>query len=284
LGAGERTCDWYDGKAATRGCPNAGSALFLTTDLRLTPSPIYYIDASSVSGVIFAMSQSTMSQPSADLQSLPVETRSNEFGYRPVPLLAPLSFFLGLLSAVGYLGLLVVPIGFIGIVVAGFCILRLRKFRGEYGGMWLAVSGFVMSLVFFTSSAAIWAYGYRTEVPAGFQRINFSSDISEKGFVFAKGKAEIFNPDVKAFDGQKVFIKGYMYPTNELRGLKTFLLVKDNAQCCFGGNPKISVDYHQGVLMSVGGVFHCQKSTGPAGLSPVYAIDGTVAENSRTIF
>ena len=77
--------------------------------------------------------------------------------------------------------------------------------------------------------------------------------------------------------GQKIFIKGYMYPTQDTRGLKTFLLVKDNAQCCFGGNPKINdmilvtmqngkgVDYHQGLLMSVGGVFHCQRSSGPAG-------------------
>jgi hypothetical protein len=242
------------------------------------------------------MSQSIVSQPAADLQPLPVKAPTNEFGYRPVPLLAPLSFFLGLLSALGFLGLLVMPIGFVGIVVAGVCILRLRRFRGEYGGMWLAVSGFVMSLVFFTSSAGIWAYGYRTEVPEGFRRLNFTEDISSKGFVVAKGKSDIFNPEVKALDGENVFIKGYMYPTNETRGLKTFLLVKDNAQCCFGGNPKINdmilvtmksgrgVDYHQGLLMSVGGVFHCQKSTGPAGLTPVYAIDGTLAEGARTIF
>jgi hypothetical protein len=245
---------------------------------------------------MFAMSQSIVSQAAPELQALPVQAPTNEFGYRPVPILAPLSFFLGLLSALGFLGLLVVPIGLVGIVVAGVCILRLRKFRGEYGGMWLAVSGFVMSLVFFTSSAGIWAYGYRTEVPEGFHRLNFTDDISNKGFDLAKGKTDIFNPEVKAFDGQQVFIKGYMYPTNETRGLKTFLLVKDNAQCCFGGNPKINdmilvtmksgrgVDYHQGILMSIGGVFHCQKSTGPAGLSPVYAIDGTLAEGARTVF
>jgi hypothetical protein len=261
------------------------------------------------------MSQSIVSQPSTEraahterpgdlpasdfstdnLEAPPAAT-SNEFGYRPVPLLAPLSFFLGLLSALGYLGLLVIPIGLVGVIVSAVCILRLRKFRGEYGGMWLAVSGFIMSLVFFSSSAGIWAYGYRTEVPEGCRRLNFTEDISSKGFVVEKGRKDFFVPEVKALDGQKVFIKGYMYPTNETRGLKSFLLVKDNAQCCFGGNPKINdmimvtmksgpgVDYHQGMLMSVAGVFHCQKSTGPAGLTPVYSIDGTLAENSRTVF
>jgi hypothetical protein len=261
------------------------------------------------------MSQWTVSQPGADFSvnelspsnqpagnemqagEMPAPAApSNEFGYRPVPLLAPLSFFLGLMSALGYLGLLVIPIGLVALVVSATCIIRLRKFRGEYGGMWLAVSGFVMSLVFFTSSAAMWAYGYRTEVPEGYQRLNFTEDISSKGFVVDKTHKDIFNPEVKALDGQKVFIKGYMYPTNQTTGLKSFLLVKDNAQCCFGGNPKINdmimitlnssrgVDFKQGVLMSVAGVFHCQKSTGPAGLQPVYSIDGTMAENSRTVF
>jgi hypothetical protein len=246
--------------------------------------------------VLFAMSQSVVSQPAVESQPVPAESRSNEFGYRPVPLLAPLSFLLGLLSALGFLGLLMIPIGLVGVVVSAICVVRLRKFRGEYGGMWLGVSGLVMSLVFFTSSAGIWAYGYRTELPEGFRRVNFTEDISQKGFVLEKGRTEMFHPDVKALDGQKVFIKGYMYPTNETKGLKSFLLVKDNAQCCFGGNPKINdmimvtlksgrgVDYHQGVLMSVGGVFHCQRATGPAGLAPVYTIDGTLAENSRTVF
>ena len=45
---------------------------------------------------------------------------------------------------------------------------------------------------------------------------------------------------MKALDGQRIFIKGYMYPTKELEGLNSFLLVKDTGQCCFGGNPAIT--------------------------------------------
>ena len=142
--------------------------------------------------------------------------------------------------------------------------------------MWLAVAGLLLSFVCFTTSGGLWAYGYQTEVPEGFRRLNFMNDISRKGFRrCSKGKADIFNPDVKALDGQKVFIKGYMYPTKQMQGLKTFLLVKDNAQCCFGGNPAMQdmiwstwcrgrpSDFHQGILMSVAGVFHCQQASGP---------------------
>ena len=152
--------------------------------------------------------------------------------------------------------------------------------------MWLAVTGLCCRLPFFTTSGGLWAYGYQTEVPQGFRRLNFMSDISAKGFVVAKGKTDIFNPDVKALDGQKVFIKGYMYPTKQMQGLTTFLLVKDNAQCCFGGNPAmqdmILVNmvpredrrFSPGLLTSVAGVFHCQQASGPAGLQPTYTIDG----------
>lgn len=243
------------------------------------------------------MSQSIFSQAMESPKPLGFDaTPNSEFNYRPVPVLAPVSLTLGLLSALGFLGLLAIPIGLVGTFVSVICILRLRKFRGEYGGMWLAVAGLMMSFVCFTTSGGLWAYGYKTEVPDGFRRLNFMADISSKGFVVDKKKADIFHPEIKALDGQKVFIKGYMYPTKEIRGLRTFLLVKDNAQCCFGGNPAMqdmilvnmaggkTVDFHQGALTSVGGVFHCQQASGPAGLQPTYLIDASFVENSRTMF
>jgi len=242
------------------------------------------------------MSQSTVSQAFEGNSSQSYDAAANgEFSYRPVPVIAPLSFGLGLLSALGFLGILVVPIGLVGIVVSTICILRLRKFRGEYGGMWLAVSGLLMSAVFFFSSAGLWAYGYQTEVPEGFRRINFGADISKKGFVVPKDKREIFHPEVKGLDGQKIFVKGYMYPSKQIRGLESFLLVKDTGQCCFGGNPAMTdmilvnmqpgktVNYLSG-MVSVAGVFHCQPSSGPAGLTPMYTLEGTFVENSRTVF
>jgi hypothetical protein len=34
--------------------------------------------------------------------------------------------------------------------------------------------------------------------------------------------------------GQKIRIRGYIYPTLRKRGLKQFVLVRDNLECCFG--------------------------------------------------
>jgi hypothetical protein len=37
-----------------------------------------------------------------------------------------------------------------------------------------------------------------------------------------------------------VLIKGYMYPGKQTQGIRQFLLVRDQGDCCFGGNPKIT--------------------------------------------
>src|SRR2546423_1660853 len=91
-------------------------------------------------------------QAQADRHSSALEpsyaaAQTNEFEYRPVPILAPLSLCLGLLSGVGFMGILLMPIGFIGVIVGLICIVRLKRADGEFGGMWLAVTGLVLSFV-----------------------------------------------------------------------------------------------------------------------------------------
>ncbi len=75
-----------------------------------------------------------------------------------------------------------------------------------------------------------------------------------------------------ALEGKKVFIKGYVYPGREMEGIKTFLLVRDQGDCCFGGNPKITdriqvtlVDplrlTYKPRLHKLAGVFHVRPTT-----------------------
>jgi hypothetical protein len=39
---------------------------------------------------------------------------------------------------------------------------------------------------------------------------------------------------IEAMDGQKIRIRGYILPTAQQRGIKQFVLVRDNQECCFG--------------------------------------------------
>jgi hypothetical protein len=39
---------------------------------------------------------------------------------------------------------------------------------------------------------------------------------------------------IEAMNGQRIRIRGYILPTPQKRGIKTFVLVRDNQECCFG--------------------------------------------------
>jgi hypothetical protein len=39
---------------------------------------------------------------------------------------------------------------------------------------------------------------------------------------------------ITSMDGQRIRIRGFILPTAQKRGIKTFVLVRDNQECCFG--------------------------------------------------
>jgi len=44
----------------------------------------------------------------------------------------------------------------------------------------------------------------------------------------------MLTPKVKGFFDRPIRIRGYIYPTLKKRGIKQFVLVRDNLECCFG--------------------------------------------------
>lgn len=44
----------------------------------------------------------------------------------------------------------------------------------------------------------------------------------------------LLTPQVESLFGQQIRIRGYILPTLRKRGLKQFVLVRDNMECCFG--------------------------------------------------
>jgi hypothetical protein len=47
-------------------------------------------------------------------------------------------------------------------------------------------------------------------------------------------KPEMLTPAIRALDGKRIRIKGYILPSFQQSGIKQFVLVRDNMQCCFG--------------------------------------------------
>jgi len=104
-----------------------------------------------------------------------------------------------------------------------------------------------------------------------------------KGAVF---KRVMLPKDVEALDGQLVRIRGYMLPSFQQSGIKKFVLVRDNMECCFGPGAAIYdciIVEMQGSSsasfsvrpIAVEGVFSVSEFKGPDGKHlAVYAIKG----------
>ncbi len=237
-----------------------------------------------------AMAVSSLANPA---HSAAIEPGFDEFAYKPIPPLAPVSLLLGICALAGLLSALGLIFGLFGFALGWVCLRQIKRADGGLGGLKLARSGVFLSAALFASGLGLNIYWYQTELPEGFQRVNFSQDISRKGFVIEDNHPRM-HPDVQALDGQKLFVKGYMYPIGEEQGLTEFILCRDNGQCCFGGQPKltdmIKVKMEKGTathspgMVSVAGVFRLRDLSRAGDLEPAYELDATYFGPAKTMY
>ncbi|MEZ6045489.1 MAG: hypothetical protein R3C11_07885 [Planctomycetaceae bacterium] len=218
----------------------------------------------------------------------------NDFDYKPIPMTAAVAVALAVFSLSAFLALIGIAIALIGTIVGIVALRTIKKGDGAYSGAGLAKLGLYGSAACFVFGITSHAYAYATEVPEGHLRVHFSNDISRKQFAADAAGRRIIPPEVADnLVDQKVFLKGYMWNTNMGQGLKSFILLKDNGKCCFGGDPApydnmevkmqdgLTVDYRQG-LVSVAGTLRAYPDA-PAG-KPVYVLEATQFGRAKTSF
>ena len=238
------------------------------------------------------MSQTTLTQPADQFTPVRPDFERSEFDYRPVPALAPASLFMGIASFVALVGFYGLLVALITILMSAVAIVQIRRSRGELSGDKLAMIGLALSSVFlFTGSYFLYS-DYVTELPPGYQRVNFPMEIAAKQFVVTEGQLAL-HPDVEKFRDRKIFVKGYMWQSRQPTGLTSFVLLKDNGECCFGGDPKpydmMEVRMQDGKtvndtpgLVGVAGVLRCNLNAGPG--EPVYVLEAEHFDRARTVF
>lgn len=159
--------------------------------------------------------------------------------YRTLSFSAVVTFVFGLLAIpTGIVAnmnpfLLIFP--FIGIVIGILSVLKLKDRQQEFTGFGLARSGLALSTILFFGGAAYASYVYSTEVPEGFQRLKFTELQPDPKFPQIP-----IPPSAAKLDQTRVFVKGYVYPDEQLGDIKRFILVPDMGTCCFGGQPKLT--------------------------------------------
>ena len=218
----------------------------------------------------------------------------DDFAYKPIPPLAPVSALLGVCSLAGLLSPLGLVFAVVGLALGFVGLRQIKQAEGGLGGRTIATVGVALSAVLFLSSAALHIYWYQTEVPEGFQRISFGSDISRKGFINEDGERRAHD-DVAALAGKPLFVKCFMYPEERLDGISTFILCRDNGQCCFGGQPKledmIKVKLVDGLtaqfsnhMVSVAGVFRLRDLRKAGNLEPPFELEATHFGPAKTSY
>jgi hypothetical protein len=202
--------------------------------------------------------------------------------YRALSTAAVASLILGLLSCLAILDWMLIVVPVVGTALGAYALTSVRRHRDELTGEKLARIGLVLSVLFLVAGPSWLTYEYLTEVPDGYERISYSDlqpDPEQAG--------QQVPPSALDLEGKHVFIKGYVYPGREKDGIRQFLLVRDQGDCCFGGNPKITdriqvtlagplrVSY-QSRLFKVGGKFHVaptDQATGGAKGGVFYHLD-----------
>jgi hypothetical protein len=112
---------------------------------------------------------------------------------------------------------------------------QLRRYPAELSGRLAALIGLALSVVLLIGGSVLHAVAYATEVPEGFQRISFA-DLQP----VREAPQLPVSPKALELNGQRVFIKGYLYPDGQQYNIKRFILIPDLGTCCFGGQPKLT--------------------------------------------
>lgn len=79
--------------------------------------------------------------------------------------------------------------------------------------------------------------GTKTKVLARAGDRSFDKTFDDLRFEMTVGdkfKRSMLTKEIESLHGQKIRIRGYILPTPQNHGIKQFVLVRDNQECCFG--------------------------------------------------
>jgi hypothetical protein len=214
---------------------------------------------------------------SVEVEPLVDESCEADLVYRALCKTAVVSFLLAVLSPLAFTWWWMVGVPLIGAVLALVARGRIRRYPDELTGRGLAAVSLLLNGLVAASSIAFHAGTYLTEVPPGYVRISFADLQPTKDAPHLP-----VPPAAVKLDGQRVFVKGYLYPDGQQYNIKRFVLIPDMGTCCFGGQPKLT-DMIEVTLQDplrvvfarrmrrLGGVLHVDTRLKPvSGLGGVY--------------
>ena len=159
----------------------------------------------------------------------------------------------------------------LGLTTGSIALRRIHLNSAELTGKKFAWAGIAASALFFCGGWSFLSYSYVKELPPGYERLSYAQLQPDPDV-----PGQVYPPDVVNYDGHRVFIKGYVYPGKQTSGIKQFVLCRDNGDCCFGGQPRLT----DRIMVNLEGPLALEYSTrlrhlaGTFHVEPGRAVDG----------
>ena len=188
--------------------------------------------------------------------------------YKEINTLSILSIVAAVLSVLGFFFKPLILLAAVGLLLGYLAFRKILKAPEETGGFVLATLGMGLSTVLGISAVIFQVWFYYHNAPPGYEVVAFDDMAFDK-----KGKVR---PEILALDGKKVYITGYMFPTDRQAGIEEFQLVRLLAHCKFcspGTNPAdmiavslengMSVSFRANKIVGVGGILYVDPEFKP---------------------
>lgn len=205
----------------------------------------------------------------------------DEETYRSLSGAAIAAVCVAVLSPLAFLNWSLVAVPFMGLILAGVALRDVRQRSEAVTGLGLARGAMAGSAVILAAAVASHTITYVNELPEGFERVHYGL------LQPLPGDPPTAIPETATkLNGKDVLLKGYMYPGSRQRGITEFVLCRDQGDCCFGGDPKLTdrvlvriadpkdaIDYTQ-QLVKIAGRFRVEPAGAPElGGGVIYHID-----------
>jgi hypothetical protein len=162
-------------------------------------------------------------------------TVADSNGYRSLSGTAIAAACVAALSPLVFLGWSFLAVPIVGVVLAAVALGDVSRRPEAVTGRGLALAALAASLATLVAGGGFLAWDYAQELPPGFVRIHYGL------LQPLPGDPPTAAPDAALeLDGRDVLLKGYMYPGSRQQGITEFLLCRDQGDCCFGGDPKLT--------------------------------------------
>lgn len=163
------------------------------------------------------------------------EVSEVEETYKSVSRLAVFALILGVFGLLSFLIAPILVLSVIGLVCGVMALRTITNYPDEFTGRGISRAGTALCALTVVIAPIYHTYIYYTEVPEGYQRVEFTS--LKSGY----GMPDVPTDAARSLNGQKVFVKGYIYPNSvSSKTFNTFVLVPDLATCCFGSQPPMT--------------------------------------------